>query len=239
MIFPLSNSWPLILDICLKFGRSLLPQACVLCGAASGTKLICTECNEGLPRLARSGCAVCAVPLASGKVCGACLDSPPRYARVTAPFTYRFPVNALIHAYKYGSRLALAQPLGEMLAQAVARDVDAIVPMPLAPRRLAQRGFNQALELARVVARRTGIPLLPHACRKVVDTPSQAALPWAERAKNVRRAFVCDADLRGRRIAVIDDVLTTGATLNELARVMRRAGAREVRGWVVARALPR
>jgi ComF family protein len=112
------------------------------------------------------------------------------------------------------------------------------VPMPLARGRLAERGFNQALEIARVVATRTGIALLPHSCRKVVETPAQAMLPWKERARNVRRAFVCDADLQGRRIAVVDDVLTTGATLNELARVLRKAGAVEVRGWVVARALP-
>ena len=239
MISRLSNSWPSILNFCIEIGRSLLPQSCTLCGASSITKLICVECDADLPRLPRKGCAVCALPLASGKVCGACLDSPPRYARVTAPFIYGFPVNALIHAYKYGGRLALARPLGTALAQAVARDVDAIVPMPLSPRRLAQRGFNQALELARVVGGLTGIPLMSHACRKVIETPSQAALPWGERAKNVRHAFVCDADLRGKRVAVMDDVLTTGATLNELARVLRKAGAREVSGWVVARALPR
>jgi ComF family protein len=133
----------------------------------------------------------------------------------------------------------LARTLGEALAQAVPRDADAIVPMPLARGRLAERGFNQALEIARVVAARTSIPLLSLACRKVVDTPPQATLPWKERARNVRRAFVCDADLSGKRIAVVDDVLTTGATLNELARVLRRAGAVSVAGWVVARTLPR
>jgi len=182
---------------------------------------------------------VCAVPLASGTVCGACLDRPPRFDRVEAVFAYRYPVDALVHAYKYGGRLALARPLGEALAQRVARDVDVIVPMPLARGRLAERGFNQALEIARVIAAGTGIRLLPGACRKVADTPPQAVLPWKERAKNVRRAFVCDADLEGRRVAVVDDVLTTGATLNELARVMRKAGAVEIRGWVVARTLPR
>jgi ComF family protein len=146
-------------------------------------------------------------------------------------------VDALIHALKYGGRLALASTLGEALAQAVPHDVDAIVPMPLARERLAERGFNQALEIARVVAARTGIPLLRDAVRKVVDTPPQAALPWNERARNVRRAFVCDSDLAGVRIAVVDDVLTTGATLNELARVLRKAGAVSVAGWVVARTL--
>jgi ComF family protein len=118
-------------------------------------------------------------------------------------------------------------------------DADAIVPMPLAPARLAERGFNQALEIARFVSGMTGISLLPQACRKVMETVPQAALPWNERAKNVRRAFVCDADLRGRRVAVVDDVMTTGATLNELAKVLRKAGAVEVVGWMVARTLPR
>ena len=192
-----------------------------------------------LPRLTSKRCAVCALPLATGRICGACLQRPPRYDRVIAPFSYRFPVDALIQAYKYGGRLAHARVLGTALASIVPPDVDVVVPMPLAPRRLAERGYNQALEIARLVASATGIPLIALACRKVVETPPQASLPWKERAKNVRRAFVCDADLRGRRVAVVDDVLTTGATLNELARVLRKAGAVEVAGWVVARTLPR
>lgn len=219
--------------------QSLLPLSCLLCGAPSGAAMICAACETDLPWLPRDRCTVCALPLASGAVCGQCLQRPPRFDRVVAVFAYRFPVDALIHAFKYGRRLALARALGETLAQTVASDVDAIVPMPLAPQRLAERGFNQALEIARVIARRAGIPLAVHACRKVVETPPQAALPWKERAKNVRRAFVCDADLSGQRIAVVDDVLTTGATLNELARVLRKAGAREISGWVVARTLPR
>ena len=179
------------------------------------------------------------MPLASGALCGACLDHPPRFDRVEAVFAYRFPVDALIHAYKYGGRLALARPLGEMLVERVARDVDVIVPMPLSRGRLAERGFNQALEVARVTTTLTGVRLLPGACRKVADTRPQAALPWKERAKNVRRAFVCDANLDGMRVAVVDDVLTTGATLNELAGVLRKAGAASVTGWIVARTLPR
>lgn len=219
--------------------QRLLPQACWLCGAPSGTTPICVECDADLPRLPQNRCTVCALPLASGAVCGQCLQSPPRFDRISAVFGYRFPVDALIRAFKYGGRLALAQPLGEALAQAAAPDVDAIIAMPLARGRLAERGFNQAQELARVAAARTGIPLLPFVCRRVIETPPQAALPWKERAKNVRRAFVCDTDLTGMRVAVVDDVLTTGATLNELARVLRKAGAREVSGWVVARTLPR
>lgn len=235
----MSNFIPGLLNNCLSLARILLPQSCLLCGADSADEPLCPPCLADLPWLPRRCCEVCALPLASGKVCGTCLERPPRFDRVEAIFAYRFPVDALIHAFKYRGRLALARILGELLAQRVARDVDAIVPMPLARGRLAERGFNQALEIAREVAACTGMPLLPAACRKVADTPPQAALPWKERARNVRRAFVCDVDLDGKRIAVVDDVLTTGATLNELARVLRRAGAREVRGWVVARTLPR
>ena len=177
--------------------------------------------------------------LSAGRVCGACLDSPPRFEKVEAVFAYRPPVDTLIRAYKYHGRLALARVLGELLAAEVALDVDVIVPAPLAPGRLAERGFNQALELARVVASATGSRLAPDACRKTVDTPPQASLPWKERARNVRRTFVCDRDFDGERVAVVDDVLTTGSTLNELARVLRKAGASSVRGWVIARALPR
>jgi ComF family protein len=154
---------------------------------------------------------------------------------VVAPFRYQYPLDALIRAYKYGGRLAYARLFGGALAAETIPEVEAVVPMPLAPRRLAERGFNQALEIARAAADAAALPLLPFACRKVVETAPQAALPWKERARNVRRAFVCDADLRGKRVAVVDDVLTTGATLNELARVLRKAGAVEVVGWVVAR----
>lgn len=234
----LSNSYYRLLNYCRSIGQLLLPQSCCLC-AAPAADAFCAACLHELPWLPAARCRVCAVPLASGATCGACLDRPPRFERVEAVFAYRFPVDALVHAFKYGNRLALARPLGAMLAASVARDVDAIVPMPLADARLAQRGFNQALEIARVTAAATGVSLVARACRKVADTPPQATLPWKERAKNVRRAFVCDASLRGARVAVVDDVLTTGASLNELARVLLKAGAVEVRGWIVARTLPR
>lgn len=233
----MSNCGAAILNYCLQLVRGRWPQACVLCGAESAPGTVCAPCAFDLPWLPANRCRVCAMPVASGGLCGACIARPPRFDRVEAPFAYRYPVAALIHAFKYGGRLALARTLGEALAQAVTRDAEAIVPMPLAPDRLRQRGFNQALEIARVVAARTGIPLLRNAVRKVRVTPPQAALPWKERARNVRRAFACDADLSGQRIAVVDDVLTTGATLDELARVVREAGAVSVSGWVVARTL--
>ncbi len=129
--------------------------------------------------------------------------------------------------------------LGDALGGTVTAHADFIIPMPLSPRRVRERGFNQALEIARFVSRMTGVPVLGDACRKVIETQPQAALPWKERAKNVRGAFVCDTDLGGKRVAVIDDVMTTGATLNELAKNLRRAGAVHISAWVVARTLPR
>lgn len=161
----------------------------------------------------------------------------PSYDSVTAACGYAFPLDALIHAYKYRGDLTIAPVLAALLARVTARDVDALIPMPLAPGRLRERGFNQARELARHVGRALALPVLDGVCRKVADTPPQAALPWKERARNVRGAFVCDANLEGRRVAIVDDVMTTGATLNELARNLKRAGAVHVGGWVVARTL--
>lgn len=235
----LSNLTAKVLNSCTRILRQGLPRRCVLCNAPTTEGPFCQGCESELPRLPLVRCAVCAVPLASGTLCGACLDAPPTFDRVSAVFAYDYPVDALVHAFKYGRRLSLAGVLGKALAASVTPEADALVPMPLAPRRLSERGFNQAMELARFVSRRHGIPIVASACRKVMDTAPQAALPWKERAKNVRRAFVCDADFGGLRLAVIDDVLTTGATLNELARVLRKAGAVSVAGWVVARTLPR
>jgi ComF family protein len=177
------------------------------------------------------------MPLASGETCGACLTHEPAYDSVCAAYEYAYPVDALIRAFKYQGQLALARVLADSLAQAAPASVDVLIPMPIAARRLRERGFNQAQELARYLGRACELPLLDRACRKVADTAAQAALPWGERARNVRKAFVCDADLSGLRVAVVDDVVTTGATLNELARNLKRAGAIDVSGWVVARTL--
>jgi ComF family protein len=235
----LSNSAGRLFNSCLQAARSVVPSSCLLCAAETQRGPLCRPCLEDIPWLPDRRCATCALPLPSGRVCGACLGRPPRFDRVDAALAYEFPIDALIQAFKYGGRLAMARVLGELLAPCVKRDVDVVVPMPLASGRLAERGYNQALEIARVVAAIAEVPLLPDACRKVADTPPQASLPWKERARNVRRAFVCDRDFHGLRVAVVDDVLTTGASLNELARVLRKAGAAEVRGWIVARTLPR
>ncbi|HZN27636.1 MAG TPA: ComF family protein [Burkholderiales bacterium] len=198
---------------------------------------MCTPCAGSLPRLPSLRCRVCALPLTTGETCGVCLQHPPAYDSVSAPFAYAFPVDALIHALKYGGNLSIAPVLAEALASSSPPRVDALLPTPLAARRLRERGFNQAQELARIAGRRLGIRVLADACRKVSDTVPQAGLPWKERKRNVRSTFVCDADLSGLRVAIVDDVMTSGATLNELARNLKRAGAVHVSAWVVARTL--
>jgi ComF family protein len=196
---------------------------------------LCIPCTASLPRLPADRCRICALPLTSGTVCGGCIQHPPAYDSVSAPFAYAFPVDSLIHGLKYGGNLSIAPLLADALAGISPPRVDALIPLPLAPGRLRERGFNQAQELARIAGGKLGIRVMPHACRKVADTPPQAALPWKERAGNIRGTFVCDADLRGMRVAIVDDVMTTGATLNELARNVKRAGAVHVSGWIVAR----
>jgi len=173
-------------------------------------------------------------------VCGACLQHPPAQARTLAAFSYAFPVDQLIQALKYQQRLAIAPVLGRALAHAAqARPrPDLLIPMPLHSKRLRQRGFNHATEIAREVAADLNIPLDLSVCERVRDTPPQVALAYEQRRRNVRDAFVCHGDVAGKRVALIDDVMTTGTSLDELAKTLMKAGALTVEAWVVARTLP-
>jgi len=233
----LSNWTAALFDGCSRFVQAALPQHCVLCAAPADRTRFCAPCAASLPRVPDGRCRTCALPLTTGAVCGACLNHPPFYDRIAAAYAYDFPVDALIHAFKYGGEITLAPVLAQCLAAVAPGGMDVVVPMPLSDARLRERGFNQACEIARTAARAVGVAFQPHACRKVIDTPPQAALSWKARAENVRRAFVCDADFSGRRVAIVDDVMTTGATMNALARSVKQAGAASVCGWVVARTL--
>jgi ComF family protein len=213
-------------------------QDCLLCGEESGPELLCAACAAELPGLSEH-CPQCALPSPSGSVCGNCLNRPPHYDRTLALWRYEFPCDTLVQALKYRARLALAGFFARSLASRPLPEVDLIVPMPLHPRRLAERGFNQALEIARGVARHLGKPIEPRGVLRVKHTLPQTQLPYEERAKNVRGAFLCQLDLSGASVAVLDDVMTTGATLNELARALKRAGAARVENFVIARTVPR
>ncbi|HSD40830.1 MAG TPA: hypothetical protein VLD36_03090 [Burkholderiales bacterium] len=153
-----------------------------------------------------------------------------------AVWRYEFPVDRLVLALKYGGRLALAGAFGDALAARTAdRRVDALVPMPLASARLRERGFNQAMEIARRCARDTAIRIDAALVARVRDTPPQTDLQHDARAANVRGAFAFTGTVAGMSLAIVDDVMTTGASLEELAKTLKRAGAVRVENWVVAR----
>jgi ComF family protein len=217
----------------------LFGGTCFLCrGSARG--ILCGACDADLPRLAPGGCPCCALALPKASVCGRCLVRPPGYDATLAALDYRFPADVLIHALKFGGELALAPLLGRLLAARVAGEppVDCLVPVPLSREKLRERGYNQAVEIGRTLSAATGTPLASALCERTIDTPPQSALPLAERTRNVRGAFRCARSVAGARIAVVDDVMTTGATLDELASVLKGAGAVRVVNWVVARTAP-
>jgi ComF family protein len=211
---------------------------CALCGGRSGPEFLCAACTAGLPALPER-CPRCAAPSPRGAQCGSCLADPPHFDATLALWLYDFPCDRLVQALKYRAWLALAPFFAQNFASRPLPAVDLLVPMPLHPARLAQRGFNQAAEIARSLARLTRVALALRAVRRVRNTAAQTDLPYGERAGNVRGAFACDLDLSGKSIAVVDDVMTTGATLNELARALKRAGAARVENWVIARSVLR
>jgi ComF family protein len=222
-----------------NFLARLFGGSCYLCrGAAAGPpdNLLCAACDADLPRLAPLRCPRCALESPRGEVCGRCLTEAPHYDATVAALAYEFPADALVHALKFRGELALAPLLGGFLAPKIQdHEIDCVVPVPLSAGRLRERGYNQAVEIARHVARGNLDLAL---CERSRDTPAQMDLPYAERQRNVRGAFRCTRSLAGQNVAVVDDVMTTGATLNEIALVLKQAGAARVVNWVVARTFP-
>lgn len=216
---------------------ALLPQDCFVCGSRGRDAPLCLGCAAELPWLSLPCCPVCALPTDGGAVCGACLKEPPHFDATVTLFAYAFPVEHLVQGLKYQGRLPLARFFAEGFAARIGGGVDCIVPLPLHPLRLKERGFNQAMEIARPMAQQLGLPLLAEECTRDLDTAPQASLPWKARRGNVRGAFGCNVDLTGKSVAVVDDVMTTGATLNEFAGMLKKHGATRVTNWVVARTL--
>lgn len=230
-----------ILNYCLRLRQRALPPLCLLCSAPAAAGNLCAPCAADMPYLPQSRCPRCAVPTFAAELCGACLVRPPRFDRVLAPCAYDFPLDRVIQRFKFSGYLAAAPLLAQLMLRAIAAETaraDVIVPMPLSSERLRERGFNQSLELARLLARDTGIALAARGCLRARHDKAQSDLPIAERAGNVRGAFVTLEDFSGLAVAVVDDVMTTGATLDEIAGVLRLAGASRVEGWIAARTLP-
>ena len=212
-------------------------QPCILCGSMSQAGIWCEACDAALPYHNAPHCPVCARLTPHGEVCGHCLKKPPVFTRTTAAFGYSFPVDRLIQLMKYREQLALAQTFAEKLLQRIDKSnlPDYVIAMPLHPAKLKSRGFNQAQLIAAPLAKSLHLPLLNHACHRLRDTPSQTSLPWKERSKNMRGAFDCDMDLSEKHVALVDDVLTTGASMNALAEAVQKMGADKISAWVIAR----
>jgi len=229
------------------FSGTVLRENCFLC-AASRIKNhgLCEACLKDLPWLPAKSCTKCGLS-SGGQVCGSCLSTPPYFDATHAVFLYNYPIDAVIQRYKYGDTVSLSHTFGQLMSEKIClvnsqENIDLMIPMPMHPTRLKQRGFNQALEIAKVanqaLNKNNKTKLDYKSVKRQTLTPSQASLPIKKRVKNIKGAFMVNADFSGKRIAIVDDVMTTGASLNELAKTLKQAGATHVECWVIARTLP-
>ena len=234
-----------------KLGHSIvdavLPPLCLGCGeivAASGS--LCAACWQGFSFISPPHCACCGMPFAEdlgqGALCAECLARPPRFGRARAALVYDDRTRRLVLPFKHGDRTDMARACGAWMARAGAdllAEADIVAPVPLHWRRLFMRRYNQALLLAAKLSRDADVPLAPDLVRRRRWTGSQAGLKARERQRNVRLAFDVhprwSARLEGRSILLVDDVLTTGATVDACVRVLQKAGAHRVDVLTLAR----
>jgi len=221
-----------------RLSRTLLPLRCQICGERGDGDDLCRLCFDALP-WNRRACARCGLPMAEPEAaCGHCLKQPPPFAMTRAALVYGFPLDRLLLRFKFHGDLAAGRLLANLLADGL-RDAprpQAMVPVPLHRSRLRERGYDQALELAKSLSRRTGIPLRASALRRTRGTARQSELDLSARQRNLRGAFAVNLGDMPKHIALVDDVMTTGATLRECAQTLLRGGAERVDVWVVARA---
>ena len=220
----------------------LLPERCSLCRQASPGP-VCADCREDLP-WNRHACPACARPQESGPghLCASCAETPPPFDAGWSAFRYQTPIDLAVQGLKYNAGFRSAHWLGLEMARALAQRPQPLpqllLPVPLHAGRLRRRGYNQALELARAMGRVLSVEVDIRSARRLRPTADQIGKSAAERRRNVKGAFSVDAArLDGRHIALVDDVMTTGSTLAELARACRKAGAARIEVWTAARAV--
>ncbi len=234
-----------------QLANTVLPQNCVLCSLPSANNPVCPACAANFPKLAAQACPRCALPFEPQThgtddtllTCHDCQRHPPSFHTATAVWSYTFPIDTLIRDFKYGHHLYLGTFFGKHLAATLKTRwrasgfgvPDLILPMPLHPSRLKARGFNQAAEITRHTAKIINRPWSANCLLRVHDTPAQAGLGREARWANLRGAFACTTSLADQRILLIDDVLTTGASLSACAEALRYAGARHIDVAVLAR----
>lgn len=235
-----------------NLSQHFLPSKCLLCACALPNGLLCLGCQLDLPHIShRNLCIQCGLQTESlSNFCGHCLHQPPLFERSIIPFAYEYPLNGLIHQFKYRRHLTCGKLLGQMLANHLKecahdddawRSPDLLIPAPMHWLKRWQRGFNQAEFLAQHIARELQIPLATKIVKRTHKTPAQKELTRSQRQQNLRKAFAISeknrVQINGKRIAIIDDVVTTTATVRELSQLLIRAGAKEVQVWALARTM--
>lgn len=236
-----------------KLQHWVLPARCIACGNGAGWRKLqdpsppldlCPACYAILP-LNSNACRGCAIPLPTMQpdlLCGRCLVRPPRYQLSFCAYQYGYPMQHLIRHLKYHASLSHAQVLGSLLGDYLLERhtgawPDCFVPIPLHPARYRNRGYNQVIELGKYVQRKLQLEMRTDLVIRARNTVEQAGLSRRERRLNLRRAFVAKAEALPKHIAVLDDVITTGSTVNELSRVLKAAGAERIEIWGLARAV--
>lgn len=227
-----------------EFLNLFLPSRCPVCQGRSDRHAInpiCSTCWETIGPYRGSACRRCGLPTISEATlsCASCVRDEPPYSVVLCYGIYEGVLREAIHAFKFRGVKRLARPLGHLMSGLPVPEADAVLPVPLHPARLREREFNQSALLGRRISLQTGIPLMLGALEKVRETVPQTDVPGKERAKNVRKAFRASEKVAGKRIVLVDDVITTGATTNECAATLRSAGAGEVIVVALARSMPK
>lgn len=228
----------------LKFNLSgLFSKHCVLCLSPTNKEyLLCDHCEADLPTNA-SPCLLCATPLPKttslALICGKCQKTPPHYTSSFVPKLYASPIKDLISQLKFHGYLSYTPLLAQIFTNAIQHRKDnlpeCIIPVPLHKQRLQQRGFNQALELARIVSKQLKIPLNYTLCQRNKATPFQSGLSAKQRKQNLKNAFSISNAHSYKHVAIFDDVVTTGTTANELAKQLKQSGVEIVEVWAIAR----
>jgi ComF family protein len=222
-----------------KLYRKVLPIPCLLCGLPGDQHPLCQHCVDDLPLLGPA-CPRCAMPVQSAQTCGHCLQQPPVFDQSFSLYRYQEGVKRCIVSFKFHQQLQFAGFFAAQMAQVLcARSTlpDCLIPVPLHPMRLRQRGFNQAYELAYRLAKALDINCRPDLLQRIRYTRSQSQLSLTQRRRNMRQAFHCAATRLPARIALVDDVMTSGITTAEASRVLRRKGAQHIEVWTIARAI--
>lgn len=216
----------------------LIPIQCRLCGAFCRGQVLCYDCIAELPQI-EMACPRCALPTFSAQLCGRCLSKPPEQHASMSLYKYQDPVDRLIADFKFKDKLYLSQFFAEqMVSKLNSRTLpELLIPIPLHPHRLKQRGYNQSFELAKSLSKYLTIPVSNNYLERIINTQSQSSMPFKQRKKNIQHAFRATDKQPPKHIALIDDVLTTGHTANAAAKTLKKVGVITIEVWTIARTI--